>query len=67
MGRSFPSQRSSLTRKRLPQSPLHTWREWPAILQQVERVGLVFALALGILPFHFAPTNVAVASQMAQW
>lgn len=37
--------------KRLPQSPLHTWREWPAILQQVERVSLVFALALGILLF----------------
>ena len=67
MGRSLPSQRSSLTWKRLPHSPLHTRWEWPAILQQVEQVGLVFALALGILPFHFVPTNVAVASQMAQW
>lgn len=75
MGRSLPSQSSSLTWKRLPQSPLHTWSISHAHHSegvachppQIEQVGLVFALALGILPFHFVPTNVSVASQMAQW
>ena len=55
MGRSLPSQSSSLTRKRLPQSPLHTWSTSHAHHSegvachppQVEQVGLVFALALG--------------------
>lgn len=48
---SFPSQRSSLTQEETAsESPAHL-EEWPAILQQVERVSLVFALALGILLF----------------
>lgn len=67
--RAAPSQEEAAS-----ESPAHaehlsrliTRREWPAVLQRVEQVGLVFALALGILPFHFVPTNVAVVSQMAQ-
>ena len=74
MGRSLPSQSSSLTGrgclgvpcKRGAPLRLITRREWPAVLQRVEQVGLVFALALGVLPFHFVPTNVAVVSQMAR-
>lgn len=74
MGRSLPSQSSSLTGRGCLRVPcmrgapltLSIRREWPAVLQRVEQVGLVFTLALGILPFHFVPANVAVASQMAQ-
>lgn len=73
MGRSLPSQSSSPTGRGCLGVPctrgaplrLITRREWPAVLR-VEQLGLVFALALGILPFHFVPTNVAVVSQMAQ-